>query len=169
MPRSDPNDATENIVLPSLLLEKPEKLEEVDLPIKSELLIPASEETDEGGRMKNMELPLKSPTTNESQNRSPLQPKIDRPISQRFTDKASVISPSKPQIDRPISQKFIDEASSINLMNISTRGLSPGFSLDNNLGNKIFKLDCSTNKVFMSTNLKFDKNSKLFCCCCCCW
>ena len=65
--------------------------------------------------------------------------------------------------ERP-SQRFIDEILGINLMELSShQQLSTGSSsiADNsNIDNKIFKLHCETNKVFMSTNYKFDKNSK---------
>jgi len=227
MLRSDPNDATKSIVLPSLPLETHEKLEEVDIPKESELLIPVLEDTEEGEGKKKKEVPSKSQTINESQNRSPPQPKIDhplskrfidkaliisppqpkidRPISQRFTDKELIISPPQPKIDRPISQRFtdkaliisppqlkfdrpisqrfndealvisppqpkidrpqsqnyIDEVLRINIMNLELVS-STDSSTDNNLDAKIYKLYCSTNKVLMVTNYKFDKKSKLF-------
>jgi len=146
---SDPNDATsENIVLPSLP-DSP-KLEECEIPsTKSELLIPAiSEEEEENKR-----------------DRRDTLPENDKPPTPKSENHSSPV----PKIDRPLSQKFFDEALGINIMNLvrdqpSNSNEESSLSDNNykNVDNKVYKLDCSTNKVLMITNYKFDKNSKLF-------
>ena len=70
-----------------------------------------------------------------------------------------VLTPKSPR--RP-SQRFIDELLGINLMDLSSHQSSTDSSstADNsNVDNKIFKLYCECNEVFMSTDFKFDKSS----------
>jgi len=132
---SGSNATPENLATPSL--PDSSRLEECIIPnTKEELLIPAVSGEEEGDRS---DTPI---------NDNPL-PKNDK----QETPKPQNHSSPLPKIDRPLSQKFIDEALAINLMNVV---------FDNKSDNKIFKLDCSTNKCFMTTNYKFDKNSKLF-------
>ena len=139
-----------NLAIPSLPASP--KLEEciINNP-KEELLISAiSEEEDSSDTRKSDTLP-----------------KNDK----HLTPKSQKHSPPQPKRDRPLSQKFIDEVLAINIMNIVGDQPSTESSLsdNNNPGNMIFKLECSTNKVFMATNYKFDKKSKLFIVGRCCW
>ena len=149
---SDPNDATpENLAIPSLP-DSP-KIEECEIAsTKSELLIPAISEEEES-----------------KSDRSDTLPENDKPPTPTSENHSSPV----PKIIRPLSQKFIDEALSINIMNLvgdqpsnsneESSSLSDNHkNKNNNVDNKIYKLDCSTNKVLMTTNYKFDKNSKLF-------